>query len=105
MKKRCLLPLLLGVVVFAAPGWAAAGSSPGARTGDSSLLLPADQDVQLPAQQPSGVVPVVTRGALPLSTVELGRVSVAMDFLMEQTEITSGFVDDGVGLMFTITRR
>ena len=108
MEKRYLLPLLLGIVVFAAPGWAATRASLVTRTDGSSLLISGDQDVQLPAPQPqpqSEDVPVAVQTALPLNTVDFGQVSVGVDFLVEQRAVTGGFVDDGVGLMFTIKGR
>jgi hypothetical protein len=101
---KWLLLLVFGVLVYAAPIWAGPIASVQPLADRPGTLSFASIDFQSGVLQP-GLSTQELMGtvsdALPLLFLQMSRVDMGIDLLMQQTTVGPNSVDTGVGLMLT----
>ena len=107
MKTKFLVPLVMGVLAFTAPSWADPTGPIGTPVDNSTEYVFVGPDAPSLAPQPElfmGDFPSPISDALPMFSLDLRRVDVGIDFLVQQTAVGPKSIDE-VGVMLSFKSR
>jgi hypothetical protein len=104
MNTKCLFPLALGILIFAAPSWASSRTpmpSPAATSIAPGSPLPVFRSSASPETLAVEELTGSASDALPVLSLQLKRVDLGIDLLVQQTSVGPASIDTGVGLMLS----